>query len=191
MTTPRYCVTTTEIDGVELAFAQELALQGSNVYFDNTTNGFIADNSQQAIEEAKETATGFFAQEVLVSTNLSSTTTNAWTRASGWPQTSSVKLAGDYIIDFTAQVGQSDKEKIVGSRLQYRFNEAGSWLILADSDIRDALSADDEFQYRTSFAVLTVPSDGDTIQWRWQFGQTDDGGVGRIKNTAVKITRRA
>ncbi len=185
----RYKVSALEIAGVEQAYRKQIPLDADNVFFENVD--FDADNAQDAIVEAKNTATGFFSQEVLESTSQSNTTSNGWVTAGGWPQTSDPKDAGDYVIDFTAQIGQSDKEKPVGSRVQYRFNGSGSWIKFANSDVRNGLSSDDEFEFRTSFAVLTVPSDGDTIQWRWQFGQTDDGGTGRIRNSAIKITRRA
>lgn len=49
----------TERNGVELEFDEELALEGGNVVFDNSSNGFTSDTTQGAIEEARETAAGF------------------------------------------------------------------------------------------------------------------------------------
>lgn len=191
MPTKRHGVLIVETDGVELEYQEELDLDADNVFFDNTSNGFVSDNIQGAIEEAQNTGTEFFSQEVLVSATQQETTSNNWVTSTGWPQTSEPKLAGDYVVDFTAQLGQSQKQKQIGSRLQYRFNATGTWNLLADSEILDALSGVDSFQYRTSFTILVVPSEGDTIQFRWQFGQTDDGGTGRIKNTAIKLTKRS
>lgn len=50
MPTPRYCVTIVEIDGTELEFAEELALDGDNVFFTDGT--FASDNVQDAIVES-------------------------------------------------------------------------------------------------------------------------------------------
>ncbi len=40
-----------EVDGVELDMQEERALSAANSEFDNTSNGFAADNVQEAIEE--------------------------------------------------------------------------------------------------------------------------------------------
>ena len=49
MPTPRYCVIIAEVDGTELDFKEELALDSDKVYF--TDDDFIADNAQDAIIE--------------------------------------------------------------------------------------------------------------------------------------------
>lgn len=59
MATDKTKVLIYEKNGVDLEDACELDLSGDNVYFDNTSNSFIADNTQGAIEEARETAAGF------------------------------------------------------------------------------------------------------------------------------------
>lgn len=58
MPTSRYCVSLLQIDGTELSYQEELALDADVVYFDNTTNNFSADNVQDAIEEAYDAAVG-------------------------------------------------------------------------------------------------------------------------------------
>lgn len=50
MPTKRYCVTVVEIDGVELEYQEEIALDGDVVYF--TDNTFASDNVQDAIVES-------------------------------------------------------------------------------------------------------------------------------------------
>ena len=40
-----------EVNGTELEFQRELALNADNVPFDNTSNGFTSDNVQDALEE--------------------------------------------------------------------------------------------------------------------------------------------
>lgn len=145
-----------------------------------------ADNVQDAIEEVFNEAGGGFL--VLSVDSEDTTTSNGWTTMDGWPLTSSSLVAGDYEIDYTAQVGQSDKEKIVGSRVQYREGTSGGWTTLPGSDIREAVSVDDGAQLRTSFQDIVVSTDT-VLQFRWQFGQTDDGGTGTIAFSSIKISR--
>jgi hypothetical protein len=72
--------------------------------------------------------------------------------------------------------------------VQWRENATGSWTTLAD--IRDAVSVDNQFQVRTGFNEITV-SASSTIEVRIQFGQTDDGGTGRIKNAGFTVWKVA
>lgn len=157
--------------------------------FDNETNDFVADDVQAAIEEIKDLIDDFQgAFELLEEDGLDTTTSNSWVTMDGWPQTSALKTAGGYTIDYTANVGQSDKEKGVGSRVQYRIGATGSWILLEGSDIRNGISEDDQYELRTSFQNIRLVSD-DVIQFRWQFGQTDNGGTGRIRNSAIRISK--
>ena len=157
-----------------------------DVEFDNSTNGFDSDNVQSAVEEAKEEAAGFF--EKLEVQAQDTTTSNGWTTMDGWPQTFPTIREADkqVIINYTANVGQSDKEKAVGSRVQWRVVGSGGWNTIPGSDIRNGVSEDNQFELRTSFNTVTPNTTGQ-IQVRWQFGQTDNGGTGRIRNALVTI----
>ena len=117
-----------------------------------------------------------------------STTSNGWVTKNNFPYTTSVKSAGDYVVDFSAQIGQSDKEKTVGFRVQWREGTSGSWTTLADA--RNGLGADDGTELRTAFRVITLSSDTE-FQIRIQWGQTDDGGTGTIQNATIKIGKVA
>lgn len=180
----KVCVLVAEVDGVELEWHEERLLEAPIVDFDNTE--FTSDNVADAIVEARDTAQGFTEFEAFGSATQQNTTSNGWVTKSGYPYTTTPKTAGQYILDYTAQVGQSDKEKQVGFRVQYRLGTSGTWLTIAD--IRDAVSTDDAFQFRTSFELITLPSDG-VFQVRLQWGQTDDGGTGYIKNANIKVSR--
>lgn len=79
-----------------------------DVPFDNSTNGFASDDTQSAIEGT----TIAFSDDALQSTG-----SNNWVTKNNYPFTSPTLDAGDYIIDFTAELGQSDKEKQVGYRV--------------------------------------------------------------------------
>jgi len=113
-----------------------------------------------------------------------STTVNTYRTKNNYPVTSSTKSAGTYVIDHSAQIGQSDALKLVGHRVQWRTGTSGSWTTLVD--IRDSVATDDGYQVRTGFNLVTIAT-STVIQVRIQWGQTDDGGTGYIKNAAVKI----
>jgi hypothetical protein len=49
-----------ERNGVELEFKEELSLDAENVFFDNSTNGFSSDNTQDAIAEIGASASPGF-----------------------------------------------------------------------------------------------------------------------------------
>ena len=117
-----------------------------------------------------------------------STTSNGYVTKNNYPYTTAEKSAGDYVINYTALIGQSDKEKLVGFRAQYREGIAGGWTTLADA--RNGLGSDDGTELRTGFNVITLASDTE-IQIRLQWGQTDDGGTGTIENAAITISRVA
>jgi len=156
--------------------------------FDNDTNGFTADDTQAAIEEAQTGAIGFPEFESFSDDSQENTTSNDWVTKDNYPYTTTSKTAGDYIIDYSAQLGQSDKEKEVGFRVQWREGTSGSWIDLVD--VRDGVSQDDAWQLRTGFNLITLSSSG-VFQVRLQWGQTDEGGTGRIRNAAIKISRVA
>lgn len=112
------------------------------------------------------------------------TTSNGWVTKSGYPYTTVTKTAGFYIIDHTAQVGQSDKEKQISHRVQWREGTSGTWQTLLEID--DAVGTDDAFQVRTGFNLVELTADG-VFQVRIEYGQTDDGGTGKIKEANIKI----
>ena len=63
----RYKVGVLEVDGVDLEDIEERPLDADNVYFDNTTNGFTADDTQEAMEELLDLAA--FAADTLSSSS--------------------------------------------------------------------------------------------------------------------------
>ena len=162
-------------------------VRAADITFDNATNGFTATQVQAAIEEAKETAIARV--ESLAVTTQTNTTSNGWVTATGWPLATATLDIATYIIDYTCNFTNSDKEKGVGTRVQWRSGTSGSWTEVVGSDIRNGVSEDNQFDLRTGFAEITTTV-SDVVQVRWQVGQTDNGGTGRIKNMAVKITRK-
>ena len=166
----------------------QLEQVAEEIPFDNTSNGFAADEAQSAIEEARDTGFTLGTTEAFNDDSTQSTTSNSWVTKSNFPYTSSTLAAGDYIIDFTAELGQSDKEKDVGYRVQWREGTSGTWLNL--TSIINGLSVDDGYELRTGFRIVTV-STSTVIQVRVQWGQTDEGGTGRIRNAGIKIKRKA
>ena len=57
--TDRVKILVVERNGVEIDLREELALDSENVFFDNSVNNFSSDNTQEAIEEARNLAQGF------------------------------------------------------------------------------------------------------------------------------------
>jgi len=157
--------------------------------FDPGATDLISTKTGPAIRELADSLTeipidALTEFEAFSSDSEETTTSNGWITKSGYPYTTDTKSAGDYVIDHTAQVGQTDKEKTVGHRVQWREGTSGTWIDLID--IRDAVSTDDAFQVRTGFNIVTLSSDTD-FQVRIQWGQTDDGGTGKIKFANIKI----
>lgn len=165
-----------------------------SIPFDNTSNGFTSEDVQAAIEEAAQSTVppidSLTEFETFSSDAVQSTTSNGWITKTGYPYTTDVKSAGTYVIDYSANVGQSDKEKEVGSRVQFREGTTGTWITIGGSDIRNGVSADDAYELRTGFNNITLTTDTE-VQIRWQFGQTDDGGTGRIRFASIKIGKVA
>lgn len=153
-----------EIDGVELEYIQE----------------FDAEELLQAVGVVSP------GTEAFSSPGQQSTTSGGWQTKSGYPYTTTPKTAGDYIINHTAQVGNTDKQKQAGHRVQWRPGTSGAWQTLVD--IRDANSVDNQFQLRTGFNIVTLASD-DVFQVRIQYGENDDGGTTRIREANVIIER--
>lgn len=118
--------------------------------------------------------------------SLQSTTSNSWVTRTNFPVTTTVLPVGKYKIDHSNQLGQSNKEKQVGLQVEYREGTTGPWTELVD--VRDGLSVPDEFQLRTGFNIIEITSPTE-IQIRVRFGQTNDGGTGRIKFTGVTVAK--
>ena len=132
--------------------------------------------------------------EAFESEGLQSTTSNGWVTKSGYPLSIPDKTPGFFNFDFTIQARNSDKEKRIGTRFQYRQLDGGgspigAWLDLVD--IRDGVSFDNVFQLRTGFSIVELDVGNTGFQVRWQFGQTDDGGTGSVQEANFKIGRVA
>lgn len=117
--------------------------------------------------------------------STSSTTTNGWSTKHNIT-TVGIKTAGTFSITHSAQIGQSDKEKQVGYRAQWKADSSGTWITLAD--VRNGLGTDDGYELRTGINIVTLASD-DQVDIRQQFGQTDDGGTGRSRFNSIVIQR--
>lgn len=112
------------------------------------------------------------------------TTSNGWITKSGFPYTTAVKTQATYVIDHTSQLSNSDAEKQVGYRVQWREGTSGTWITLVD--VRNGVTQDNEWDLRTGFNLVTLSSETE-FQVRIQFGQTDEGGTGRIRFSAIKV----
>ena len=151
------------------------------VPFDNSSTALIAENVQDAIEELHEGNINL-QFDAFTSVALESTTSNSWVTKATYPYTSPVKPAATYMLSHSAIVGQSDKEKEVSHRVQWRQGTSGTWITLVS--VKEAVSVDDGAQMRTGFSPITLTSDT-VFQVRIQWGQTDDGGTGTISDAAI------
>lgn len=115
-----------------------------------------------------------------------STTSNGWITKSGFPfMSANIKTAGEFEVAWSSEVGQSTKQKAVGSEFAWR-EEGGTWDVL--SDIRAGVATANEYQLRSGFRKVSLAADA-KIELRAQWGQTDDGGIGLIRNVTMKIQR--
>ena len=155
------------------------------VPFDPDGTELVSENVQDAIEEL-HFGNVQLQFDAYSDTTAQSTTSNGWVTKSGYPYTAPVKPAGTYMLTHSAEIGQSDKEKVVGSRVQWRQGTSGTWITL--SDIREAVSVDDGAQLRTGFSPIELTSDTN-FQVRYQWGQPDDGGTGTIDEAGIWFIR--
>lgn len=112
-----------------------------------------------------------------------STTTNGWRTFATF--TTDPVSDGQWEIRTSFNIGQSDKEKQVGFRLQARDGTSGSWGTLDSLDTRETVGSDNTFTLRSGFGFFTHNNGDGVFQIRVQFGQTDDGGTGRLENVTV------
>jgi hypothetical protein len=123
-------------------------------------------------------ATGF---DAFFDTTQRNTTSNGWVRYDTYT-TDEEKDEGEYNISWSVEIGQSDKEKRVGFQAQWRTGTSGAWTTLRE--IKEAVSSDKTYRLLTGFFIVEHNAD-DFIQVRIRWGQTDDGGTGRIRNVGV------
>lgn len=111
------------------------------------------------------------------------TTSNGWVTFATF--TTDDSTDGEWQIQASFNIGQSDKEKQVGFRLQARDGTSGSWTTINSLDTRETVGQDNTFTLRSGFGFFTHDNGDGVFQIRVQFGQTDEGGTGRLKNLTV------
>jgi hypothetical protein len=162
-----------------------------NQPFDNTGTDLTSTTIGDAI---KEVASGNIPVDALTeyeaysSPGLESTTDNGWVIKSGYPFTSEVKSAGRFMIDFTGLVGQSNANRDVGFRVEYREGTTGAWIELF-STLSKFPQANGQLTI-TSFREITLATDTE-IQVQLSWGQTTGGGTGRLEQANIKIGKVA
>lgn len=114
----------------------------------------------------------------------SSTTSDDW--VDKLVATSSLKDAGFYLLLHSAQVTNSNNSKEVGYRTQWKPNNDATYITLLETIL--TISRGEEFQVITGVNIIQLVS-ADEIDFKSQFGQTDAGGTGRIKNSSVTIIK--
>jgi hypothetical protein len=144
-------------------------------------NGEWTDQGQFTVDALTE-------YEAFTSPSLESTTSNNWVTKSGYPYTSEVKTAGKFIVDFTAVIGQSNSNKVVGFQVEYRLGTSGTWIELFS--ILEKYPQSNGESVITSFREIELLTDS-VIQIRLNWGQTDNGGTGRIEQANIKLGKVA
>lgn len=187
---PRYKVSVLQIDDDELNLPTEMPFDADRLYVDPTELSWTeAEDLQQVLEDLKnidiKTLTEF---EAYTSDTLESTTSNNWVTKTGYPYITSVKTAGIYVVDFTAEVGQSNANKQVGYRIQWRKVGETVWNDLSETYLQFPQA--NGYFFVTSFRRLDLDVDS-AIEIRVQWGQTDDGGAGRIRYAGIKLGKVA
>ena len=109
----------------------------------------------------------------------SNTTSNGW--VTRLDETTSSLPAGDYLISWSAELANSDKEKDIGLRVRRDSTTIG--------ESRNGVSVDERYEMRAGFEEFT--HGGGTVRLRMDFGQTDEGGTGRIRRARISILRVA
>lgn len=92
---------------------------------------------------------------------------------------------GRFVAFVAGQLGQSDKEKKVGFRLQTRTGTSGGWTTREPLNFEDTVGSDNTYKLISGFAFFEHTDGNEPYQIRIQFGQTDDGGTGRLRNVKV------
>ena len=118
---------------------------------------------------------------------LESTTSDGWVVKNNFPYTTTVKEAGTYVLDFSAELGQSKAAKNVGFMVQWREGTSGAWTTISENIA--GLGAANTFEYRTGFGEITI-STNTVIQVQLLWGYTIETGVGQIKNASIKLGRK-
>lgn len=113
------------------------------------------------------------------STPEQSTTSNNWVTAATF-STPSID-AGKYIVHYKAQLTNS-QNKVVGFQVR---SDSGSGYVTIEESITAPTKSGD-FETRAAFEEVELPVDG-VIDIQVRYGQTDAGGIGRIKDIAVYI----
>jgi hypothetical protein len=121
------------------------------------------------------------------SSALEETTSDGWVIKSGFPYTTPVREAGTYVVDYSAEIGQSKAAKNVGFRVEWRQGTSGPWIEL--TNIITGLAAADTYELRTGFQEIVITSTT-VIQFQISWGQTNETGIGRIQKAGVKIGRK-
>jgi len=112
-----------------------------------------------------------------------STTSNGWVTYDTFT-TPEAKEPGIYRLDWAVEMGQSKKQKRVGLLIEAREGTSGAFTEFYDE--RVALGDDNIFTGVTFFKVFEIVSE-DVFQIRVRFGQTSDGGTGRIRNVNIVL----
>jgi len=116
--------------------------------------------------------------------SVSSTTSNDWVTKFS-PQTA-VKEAGNYLLLHSGQVTNSNNNKKTGYRVQWKPENDSTWITLVEDIFLFARG--DTYLPVTAVSIIELLS-RDQIDVRFQWGETDGGGTGRLKNVSLTVIK--
>jgi predicted small secreted protein len=173
-----------KLNGSQLERQTAIDLSAENVTFDPSTSDLESTDAQAAIAEAANSAppienlteveTYFEAAEL-------STTSDGWVTA--LQQETLAKAGGDYLIIHSSAIKQSQTNKIMEYKIEYRINATGSWIELVTIPYE---GRGNSYTLQTGLNEVSLSTD-DTVEVRLQYGQTMAGGTAYIKNKGFLI----
>lgn len=115
---------------------------------------------------------------------VSSTTSNGW--VTKFTATTTLKEAGNYLLLHSGQVTNSQNNKETGYRVQWKPDDSGTWITLVEDIFLFARG--ESYLPVTAVNIVELLS-SDQIDIRFQFGETDGGGTGRLKNVSLTVIK--
>jgi len=125
-------------------------------------------------------------EEAFNSLSQETTTSNGWVSKSSFPITTEfTKTAGQFVVQWSAEVGQTKTNRNFGFRVLAA--PTGSPLVEL-GNVELTVNRDNDLIMQSGFQEIIVPTDN-TIDIDIQFGQTTQGQSAIIRNVSVEVQR--
>lgn len=114
------------------------------------------------------------------------TSSSAWVTKSGFPWTTAAKTAGQFTVHYVGAVARSNGNA-VGFRVGYRINGAGAYTYMTEEETQP--NGNNVYVNVASFKRITVPLDGDTIEFIVEFSGVAGGGTRRCREVRLDVRK--